>query len=308
MPERLVDRFARLPDNVRGAAWLIAGGLCFTGVGVLIKAMGQSFDFLQLAFFRCFFGLLFVLPEMMRQRWRPLQSKKRMAHFWRAALGTSGMVTSFYALAHLPLADATAISFTTPLFIVIVAALFLGETVRWRRWTATAVGFCGVLVMMRPGEGSFDVVALVALLSACLSAFAVSVVKSLTRTEGTTTMLIMFTLWSTVFTLVPAILVWRPPSAMEWGMAVGMGLLATLGQSALIRAYTAGEASAIAPFDYLRLPFAGLAGWFVFAELPTVWTLLGALIIVASTLYIAHREAQLGKRVDPEVKSQKFPS
>jgi drug/metabolite transporter (DMT)-like permease len=306
MPAKIKERFAALSPNMRGAIWLIAGSICFTGVGVLIKLLGRELDSTQVAFFRCIFGVLFVLPIVFRQNFASLRSNRHMGHFWRAALGTVSMVIGFYALTHLTLADVTAISFTTPLFVIIVAVLFLGEKVRWRRWTATVVGFLGVLVMMRPGQGEFDPVMLVALFGASLTAVAVCLVKSLTGSESTRTMLVMFTLWSAAFLAGPAIYVWKNPSMWGWVMAVTMGLLATIGQAFVIKAYTEGEATVVSPFDYLRLPLSVAAGVWIFAESPSWWTLVGALIIVVSTLYIARREAQLGKKVVPEAKSQKI--
>jgi len=307
MFSRAQERFARLSPNIRGALWLVAGGVCFTFVGVLIKLLGRGLDATQIAFFRAIFGLLFMLPLMLRHDFAALRSRRHVAHFWRGALGTVSMVASFYALTHLTLADVTAISFTTPLFVIVVAVLFLGEKVRWRRWSATAVGFVGVLIMMRPGQGAFDPVMLVALGGAALTAVAVCLVKSLTTSESTNGILAMFTVWSTVFLVGPALWVWRTPSPVEWAMAAGMGLLATIGQSFVIRAYTAGEATAVSPFDYLRLPLSVAAGMWIFAEALSWWTLAGALLIVVSTLYIARREAKLGKPVIPAAKSQKIP-
>jgi drug/metabolite transporter (DMT)-like permease len=119
-------------------------------------------------------------------------------------------------------------------------------------------------------------------------------------------MLVMFTLWSAAFLLAPAIYVWKDPSVWGWIMATTMGLLATIGQAFVIKAYTEGEATAVSPFDYLRLPLSVAAGVWIFAEAPSWWTLVGALIIVISTLYIARREAKLGLPVVPEAKSQKI--
>jgi drug/metabolite transporter (DMT)-like permease len=302
----LGQKFAALPGNVRGAAWLLAGGLCFTVVGVLIKLLGRHLDSFQIAFFRSAIGLAFMLPILLRYKFAPLRSGNWFGHFWRAALGTSSMVVGFYAVTHLALADATAIGFSTPLFVIIVAVIFLGEKVRWRRWTATAAGFVGVLVMMRPGHSAFDPTMLVAIGGAFLTACSVSVVKKLTATEGTLTMLATFSILSTIFTLVPAMIVWRAPTLEEWAMATFMGLVATVGQAFIIRAYSAGDATAVTPFDYLRLPFSGFAGFYFFGELPDLYTLAGVLIIVGSTLYIARREARLGIKVSPDVKSEKI--
>jgi len=298
--------FARLPGNVQGAAWLVLGGVCYTVVTALIKYLCLTLPFIEVAFFRCALGLVVIMPSLLRHRFVQMRSKRHVGHLWRGVLGTCSMMVGFFVLTRLHLADATAVGFTTPLFVIVVAALFLGEAVRWRRWTATAVGFVGVLVMMRPGASGFDIMLLVALGGALLNAVTVCVVKSLTGSESSATMLVMVTIWGTVLLLLPAIVVWQAPTLLEWLLALALGSLATMGQYCIIRAYTAGEATAVAPFDYLRLPFSVLLGFWIFAEIPSVWTLVGALIIIGSTLYIARREAQLGKAVAPEVKSQKL--
>jgi drug/metabolite transporter (DMT)-like permease len=300
------DRFSRLPGNIRGAAWLVLAGLCYTIVNALIKYLGQRLPFLEVAFFRSVLGLLVLLPTMVRHDFAALRSRRHFGHFWRGAIATVSMMIGFYVLTRISLADATSVGFTTPLFVLVFAAIFLREQVRWRRWTATAVGFLGVLIMMRPGAAAFDPILLLALAGAALSAVAVCVVKSLTASESATTLLVMMTLWSSLGLTVPAVLVWQPPSLLEWGLALALGAMATLGQFCVIRAYTAGEATAVAPFDYLRLPLSVLTGLWLFAELPSIWTLVGALVIVGSTLYIARREARLGKPVEPAVKSQKL--
>jgi drug/metabolite transporter (DMT)-like permease len=301
-------RFQRLPGNIQGAAWLVLGGLCYTVVSALIKYLCLRLPFIEVAFFRCALGLVIILPGLLRHRFVQMKSKRHLGHLWRGVLGTVSMMVGFFVLTRLALADATAVGFTTPLFVIVIAALFLREKIRWRRWTATAVGFAGVLIMMRPGAGGFDPMLLVALASAALTAVVVCLVKSLTGTESSATMLVMVTVWGALFLLVPAIVVWQTPTPTEWGLALALGTMATLGQSCVIRAYSAGEATAVAPFDYLRLPFSMLLGFWFFAELPSIWTLVGALVIIGSTLYIARREAQLGQPVLPEVKSQKMPA
>lgn len=300
------DRFLRLPGNIQGAAWLVLGGLCYTVVSALIKYLCLRLPFIEVAFFRCALGMVIILPGLLRHRFVQMKSKRHIGHLWRAILGTVSMLVGFYVLTKLHLADATAVGFTTPLFVIIIAAVALREKIRWRRWTATVVGFIGVLIMMRPGETGFDPVLLLALFGAFLTAAAVCVVKSLTGSENSSTMLVMMTVWGSLFLLAPAIVVWQAPTWIEWGLALALGTMATLGQSCVIRAYTAGEATAVAPFDYLRLPFSVAMGFWLFAELPSIWTLVGALVIIASTLYIARREAQLGQKVVPEAKSQKL--
>jgi drug/metabolite transporter (DMT)-like permease len=142
----------RLPPNVQGALWLVSGGFIFTTNGAMIRLLSTEIEGVQTAFFRAFFSVLFLLPLIFTGRVKPWKSTHIQGHFWRTLMGTMSMVLGFYALAMLPLADATALAFSQPLFSVVLAAIVLHEKVRWRRWTATIVGFIGVLVMVRPGS------------------------------------------------------------------------------------------------------------------------------------------------------------
>src|SRR5689334_21547335 len=146
----------RLPPNVQGALWLVRGGFIFTSNGAMIRLLSGEIDSVQTAFFRAVISLIVLLPWMSTGRVQPWRSKRIAGHFWRTTMGTLSMVLGCYAVTLLPLADATAIAFSQPLFSVILAAAVLGEKVRWRRWTATIVGFAGVLIMVRPGAGSLQ--------------------------------------------------------------------------------------------------------------------------------------------------------
>jgi drug/metabolite transporter (DMT)-like permease len=210
-------------------------------------------------------------------------------------MGSCSMVLGFYALALLPLADATAFAFSQPLFSVVLGAVVLGEKVRWRRWTATIVGFIGVLVMVRPGSNGLQPGAVVAVCNAMSVAISILLVRRLSATETPLMILTQFALFSTLFLIGPAIWFWRWPTPFGWALAVGVALTATLGQYFWVQAFAAGEMSAVAPFDYLRLPFAVFVGWMLWGDMPVIWTYVGAAIVIASALYIAYREAQLSR-------------
>jgi drug/metabolite transporter (DMT)-like permease len=287
--------FRGLPPNIQGAAWLVSGGFIFTSSGVMIRLLSEQVESVQTAFFRAVLSVLMLLPLMLSGKVQPWTSKRLTGHFWRTVAGTASMVLGFYAVSMLPLADATAISFSQPLFSVVVAALLAGEKVRWRRWTATVVGFAGVLVMVRPGAGALQLGALVALANAAMVAFSILLVKRLSDSETPLMILTQFAIWSTLLLAAPAIWVWRWPDAWGWTLAVGIAVSATVGQYFWVQAFKAGEMSAVAPFEYLRLPFAVFVGWLIWGEMPVVWTYVGAGIVIASALYIAHREATLAK-------------
>ena len=290
------DWLRRLPPNVQGALWLVSGGFIFTSTSAMIRLLSTQVESVQTAFFRAVISVILLLPMIAAGRVKPWHSKRIVGHFWRTAMGTGSMVLGFYAVSMLPLADATAIAFSQPLFSVVVAALVLGEKVRWRRWSATVIGFAGVLIMVRPGEGSLQLGALVALANAAAVSLSILLVRRLSDSETPLMILTQFAIFSTILLTVPAILVWRWPDLWGWVLAVGIALSATVGQYFWVQAFKAGEMSAVAPFEYMRLPFAVFVGWLIWGEMPVIWTYLGASIVIGSALYIAHREHQLARQ------------
>jgi drug/metabolite transporter (DMT)-like permease len=219
-----------------------------------------------------------------------------VAHLARGLAGIAGMFCGMYALVHLPLADAVAISFAKPLFAVLLAALFLSERVGAGRWLATAAGFAGVLIVVRPGSGEFELAHVIALLGAFFIADVVVLVKKLQGSEKNATIMAYFGIVTSLASAGPALYVWLAPTLFEWALLVGIAVAATLGQWMALRAYRAAEASAVVPFDYLRLVFAILFGWAIFAEVPDRWTLAGTCVLIAATAFIAFREIRMGRK------------
>lgn len=280
----------RWTANIEGALWVLLAVFILSIMSALVKLLGQRLDSFQIAFFRSLFGLVVIVPFLLRYGPAGFATRRPGMHILRSVLGVSAMMCGFYAITHLSLADATAITFTKPLFLVLLATPFLGETVGWRRWTATMVGFAGALIMIRPGGAGVEVAALVALVGALLVAIVTVAVKKLSMTEKPITILFYFGVTSTAVSALPAALVWQTPSWIELGLLFVVGALGATAQTCTIRAYHIAEASAITPFDYSRLLFAGVIGSIFFSEIPDQWTVLGAAIIVISSLYIAHRE------------------
>ena len=299
---RLSGGWGRLSPNHRGALWMIGASFGFTVNSAMVKTLVGphetlgGLDVFQVAFARALFSFALVVPFLLRAGPTALRTRHPFLHGIRAFAGAAAMVCGFYAVGHLQLADFTALSFTQPLFVTLLAVVLLGEVVRWRRWLATAVGFAGVLIMVRPGAGAFDPAALVALASVAGIAVAVCMVKRLPAGESHATMLAYFCLMSLAITALPALVYWTPPSLEQWLLLAGVGSLGVVSQAMIIRAYSAGEASFVAPFDYLKLILAGAIGFLVFGEVPGPWTMLGAAVIVAAALYIARREAALSAR------------
>ncbi len=220
-------------------------------------------------------------------------------HLLRLVMATVAQVGVLVSVINLKLADATAISFSKPLFTTLIAVLVLSETVSRHRWAVTIAGFIGVVVMVRPGAGSIDPVALIAVAAALTFAAANVLIRVMSRTEPANRILFYYHIGGTLIFIGPALWVWRMPVGLEWLMLGMIGVLTTLGMICFVRAYSIGEANAIGPIEYVRLIYAGLFGYFLFGETLDLWTLVGAVIIVGSTLYIARDEARRGGRPGP---------
>jgi drug/metabolite transporter (DMT)-like permease len=259
------------------------------------SADGTGMHPFQIAFLRNVFALAFMLPWLVRHGRVGLRTQRLNMHLWRAAVGLVAMLTWFSAIAYLPLAEAVALNFTVPLFATAGAALFLGEAVRARRWTATAVGFLGVVVILRPGFTEFTPLMTLPVIAAGFMAVSILLVKSLSRTEAPAAIVTYMNLLLTPLSLLPALFVWRWPTLTELALGLFIGLCAALAHNAFTRAFVQADASAVMPFDYSRLPFVAVVGYLLFAEVPDGWTWVGAAIIAGAAIYIAQRESRVAR-------------
>jgi len=285
--------FARLSPATRAALWMLVGGLCSVMMNVLIRVAATRMHPFEVTFFRCLFSLGFMLPFIVRAGPALLHTSKIGFFTLRAAVGLVSMLTWFYGITLVPLATATAVNFTAPLFATIGAALILQEDVRLRRWTAVAVGFVGVLVILRPGREALDINLLLILLSAASAAMNNVTVKYLVRSERPNVIVAMFVVYLTPLSLLPALLVWDWPDARTLAALVGLGGIGTLAHISVARAYAAADASACAPYEFVRLPYAALTGYLLFGEVTDAWTWIGAAIILGASMYVAYREAHV---------------
>jgi drug/metabolite transporter (DMT)-like permease len=288
-------RWAGLPQTLRGAIWMLVACVAFAGMGAAIRYLTRFLPPQELIFFRNALSLLWMMPWVARVGFAALRTSNFRMYVGRSALAFVSMLCWFTALVTLPLAEAIALGFTQPLFATVLAVLILGETVRARRWTATIVGFLGAMVILRPGLEAVTLAHLLVLASAVTGAITSVVVKQLTRTEDPNTIVTYMTLLTTPFALLIALPVWEWPSLATWGWLILLGLLATIGHQASTRAFKHLDASLAASLDFVRLPIAAAIAWVAFSETPDIWTWIGGAIIAGSSVYIAHREAQLAR-------------
>ena len=289
-------RWLTLSGNVRGIIWITFGTILFALTDVVVKRLGHSFHPFELSLFRYVVGFLMLAPVFWHMGRKGLRTNRIGLHLARLVLATLAQLGFFISVINLKLADATAIMFSKPLFTTVVAVVILSELVTKQRWTATIVGFIGVIIMMRPGTGVIDPIVLIAVAAALTFAVANILIRLMAPTEPPNRILFYYHIGGVALLIVPTIYVWQTPTGIEWGFLALIGVLTTLGMICYIRAYSIGEANAIGPIEYVRLIYAGLFGYFLFGEIVDIWTLVGGAIIVGSTLFIARDEAHRPSR------------
>ena len=287
----------RVSTSFEGAALMIFTCACFAAMSALIRDMSDVFSPFQIAFFRNAVGLLVLLPIMARVGFGPLKPSRFKIFAIRGIVGITAMWCWYTALALTPLAEAITLNFTVALWMIPVAILLLGERVGRRRWTATLVGFAGVLVVLQPGTTTIGTGGLLAIGAALLFAVSMALIRMLARTESPLAIVFYMNLMMTPVSLVPALLFWTTPAPDQLVWLIAVGLVATLAHFSMARALTIAEATALVPLDFTRLPFAAAIGYFAFGEVPGLWTWVGAAIIIASAVYISRREIR--RKKDP---------
>jgi len=281
---------------LRAALLMLGSTLAFGLMAIAIRYATRYVPTQEVAFFRNAFGLLALLPMLIRPGSAPLKTQQLPRYFLRSAIGLASMLCAFWAIGHLPISQAISLSYSTPLFVTIAAVLWLGETVRMRRWAAVIIGFIGVLIIVRPGSTSFTPGTLVAVGAAVLSSLVAIQIKQLTRVDSADTVVFYTYVFWVPLSLVPALFVWVWPTGLAWVWLVATGVLGTLGQLLWTRALRLGEVSALTPISFMQLPLVSLLGWLLFNETLDRWTVIGAGIILGANAYIAHREAVLARR------------
>ena len=295
--------FAAVPPNVQGMFWVALSGLIFSTFMALVRHVGSHMDPIQVSFLRYAFGLLLLVPFFIRVRWPDVAAANWKLHVLRGTMHGIGVMLWFYAMSRIPLAEVTAIGFTNPVFATIGAVIFLREAIRLPRIIAVVVGLFGALLIVRPGFAVVDPGAIAMLIAAPIFAVSDLIAKVLTRRESGPAVVAYLSIFVTAVTFVPAMLVWRAPTAEEWLVTIAIAGLATLGHLAMMQGFKVGEMSAVQSARYLQLLWSALIGYALFAEAPGLYTWVGSAIIVGAALFIAHREGKARQTGRPTVEA-----
>lgn len=276
---------------------------CFFSVMVaVIKIIGERLSIFEILFFRQLVMIMLIAPVLYGGLPGSLLTKAPGLQVLRVFGATTAMTLGFSAFIHLPLAEVTAIGFSKTMFITLLAIIFLKEVVGIRRWLAVIVGFIGVLVMIVPTEGSsaftnINIWTIAALISAAAAGLVMVIIRRLTQIDQPITILSYQAIFVGLLMIPPTLIYWVTPTLEEWLWLIALGAVSVAAQACNIRAYKAGEATAVSIIDYTRLIYAAIFGFLIFSEIPELNTLLGAGIIIAASIYTLHRESKRGKEL-----------
>lgn len=293
-----------MSPTAAGVLFKLASTIAFAFMLTLIKLVSDRVPAGEMLFFRSFFGIVPVIVYLGVLGVFPasLATMRPFGHVRRSLVGTASMFCWFTAVSYLPLPDATAISYSGPLFGVCLAALLLHERVRSFRWAAVGIGFLGVMIVLSEQMGSFEIGfhggraigAACALASAMLGAVAAVTVRELTATETTGAIVFYFLACGSAFSFVTLPFGWVLPSFSDAAMLVVAGLFGGIGQVLMTQSYRLAEASVIAPLDYINMVWIVIISYLVFGDVPTVVVLGGSLVVIASGVFVVWRERRLG--------------
>lgn len=280
-----------MSNNTKGILWALCAAALFSGVAAMAKIAVRDYSVLQILFIRQMIVFLSSLPNTAKNFPQSLKTRHPGIHAIRLVGAFVALSCGIWAVAVLPLTTAITLTFAQVFFGALLALWFLREPVGRHRMAAIIAGFIGVIVVMRPGlDGFIDAHALIPVLAAVGAAVAVTSVRKLSQTESTATLLVYQSIFVGVLAGIPLFWIWQTPDAKGWLLLVAMGAVATLGQWIGVKALRLGEASVVGSIEYTKLIYAAIFGYLLFAEVPDVYTVIGASIIIGSSLLIFHRE------------------
>jgi drug/metabolite transporter (DMT)-like permease len=263
----------------------------------LVRHAGTELDPFVLVFYRNLFGFLVIIPLLMRTGWSGLRTNHYRLLFLRGFLGIIGLSAWYYSLVYVPITEATALSFTVVIFTALAAIVFLKERVHLRRWLAILGGIAGALVVLQPSTGQFEPLLLLVLFSSVFWALSITVIKFLSRTDSTISMVAWMSILMTVLSFPFALYFWQWPVGEQWLWLIAIGVIGVLGNLCMVRALTVADTSAVMSIDFLRLLWGALIGYYFFGDQIVASTWIGGLLIVISGTYIILRESKLKKKV-----------
>ncbi|MDB2391202.1 DMT family transporter [Alphaproteobacteria bacterium] len=294
-----MNAFNKLSTEWQATLLMLVAMLLFTVMGVFIRLASETIPVMEVVFFRNFLGAVILLPLILQSGVQTIKMVRPSLFIYRGMINFVGMAAGFTAVTLIPLAEATALNFTCPLFVTLGAAMFLGEIIRIRRIIAIIIGFGGALLILQPGISEISLGAMLALVGAVSIAGASLLVKKMTETESVNAIVLWMVAIQAPISFVPAFFVWQWPGIDGWFFLICLTLAGTIAHICFTRACGLVEITSLQHLEFVKLPFAAAVAWFIFSEIPDMWTWIGGAVIFLSTAYITHREARAHKSLRP---------
>lgn len=266
----------------QGALLILLGETLLAVMAAIIKHLSADLPSEVIVFFRNIFGLFMLVPILMHSGLATLKTNKLHLHILRASVGLAAMYGFFYVLAHMPLAEAQVVKLTSPFFMPLIAAIWLGEFIKPRTGWTIAIGFIGVLFILRPGTDSFSPIALVGIAAAFMASLAKVTIRHMGNTESSVRIVFYFGLITSILSSIPLLWSWKTPSTHHWPWILLLGFIATLGQLCLTRAYRIANPGKIGPYVYSSVLYGAALGWFFWGEILVMTTIVGSLLIIGA--------------------------
>lgn len=303
----MIAAYNALSPTVRAMSMMLGAMFCFTLMGIFIKLSAEHVPVMEIVFLRNFLAILIIVPFVVRSGVSSIKMNRPKLYFGRAFINFIGMFSGFTAVTLIPLAENTALSFTTPIFVTIGAVIFLGEVIRFRRIMAIIIGFIGALIILQPGFTEISLGAILSLVSAFSIAMAVLLVKKMTASETSTSIVFWMVAMQAPIALVPAVLIWEWPNLTGWVYIWGVTIFGTIAHVLFTKACGMVEVTSLQPLEFAKLPFAVVLAWAIFDEWPGLWIWVGGAIIFAATAYITRREALARQSLKPNHEKKQPP-
>lgn len=284
-----------IPDPAKGLLYMLMATLVLACMHGMVRYLGGDLHPFVIAFYRNLFGLIAILPLVLKAGLSGLRTHHPQLMVLRSLSGVVAMLTWFYGLTKVPTAEATALSFTAAIFTALVAYILLGEKMKWHRWLAILGGFIGVIVVLQPNTENYNPYMLMILISCVFWGLSVTLVKLLTRTDSTISIVAWMSILLTIMSLPPALFYWQWPDLDQFLLLGVMGVLATIGHLGMTQALSLADTTAVMSIDFMRLIWAALIGIIFFSDAFDIYTWIGATIIFSSGLYIIFRESLIRK-------------
>ncbi len=266
----------------RAALAITLAALMFASMGMAVRYASDTLPSEVLVFLRNSFGLLLLLPWLYHRGFESLKTNRLSGHITRSVTGLAAMYCFFYAIAHLPLAEAVLLNFSSPIFTAIIAIIWLGEEASRKLLLTIVIGFAGICLILKPGIGILSTAALVGLISAIFAAMAMVTIRDLSKTEPTRRIVFYFSVTATLISAIPMFWYWQTPDLKPLLAMVFAGFSATMGQLLLTHGYSLAPVAKVSPYSYNTILFAAIYGWIFWSETPDILTLLGALLIICA--------------------------